>query len=284
MRGKRWAISATTIVAAIVLVAGPAPAEDGTWTRVGVGITEGISGLAPAGTGWVIARDNKVAGQNRVALLDGAGRVTPLTWPGEAPADLESLALVPDGSGSYAALTSTGRGSLFTLAAGSVSVQRSFTVPRGAANIEAFALTPIGSSVVAVWAIRGSSTAPATVFAATFVPGTGVFGKVVSGKVTVPYPTTKARPVSDLAIVGFRLVASSTSDPGNAGPFDSALYDVGSVGLTAGRATLSLKPPVSLGTYAGHKIEGIACAAGTGLLGTDDEKQGGWVRAATFCS
>jgi hypothetical protein len=106
---------------------------------------------------------------------------------------------------------------------------------------------------------------------------------VASGRVTVPYPTASVRPIADLAIVGGRLIGSSTSDPGASGPFASALYDMGSVSVSAGRAVLSIQPPSQLGIYDGHKVEGLACRTGVGLLGADDEKLGGWARTASFC-
>jgi hypothetical protein len=140
-----------------------------------------------------------------------------------------------------------------------------------------------GTSIVAVWAIRGSSTAPGTVYAATFDPATAAFGAVTTGRVSVPYPTTNLRQIADLSISAGRLIGSATSDPGTSGPFASALYDLGSVSVSAGKAALSLQTPVSLGRYAGHKIEGITCSGSGGLLGSDDEKQGGSVRTADIC-
>ena len=271
-------------VAALLLVSSTSAAgADPTWTQVATGMTGGVSGLAPATSGWVIVRDNKLAGQNRIALLGDDGSVTQLTWPGVAPQDLESVAAVPGQSGQYAALTSAGSGTVVSVAGTSVTVLLQFKVPRGTSNIESFALAGIGTATVAVWATRGSATAAAKVFAATFDAGTGTFGAVATGTVTVPYPTTNLRQIADLAVVGGRLVGSSTSDPGNNGPFTSALYGLGSVGVASGRAVLGLQPPQSLGTYAGHKIEGIACSGTTGLLGSDDEKQGGWIRTESFC-
>lgn len=279
-RGTRAAIA--VMVGTLMLVVTPAHAFDDTWARVGTGINSGISGLAPATSGWVVVRDNKAAGQNRVALLSDTGQVTPLAWPGTMPQDLESLARVPGGT-QYAALTSTGHGTVFTLGSSWITVVRAFTVPRGGSNIEGFALTRSGTTTLALWAVRGSTTSPATLYAATFNPATGAFGTVTSGRVSVPYPTTNVRPVSDLTVVAGRVIASSASDNGDNGPFDSAVYDVGSVSLKSGRPVLSLGAPVTLGTYPGHKVEGIACSGSTGLLGTDDEKLGGWVRAGGFC-
>jgi hypothetical protein len=254
------------------------------WQQVGSGITEGISGLAPAAGGWLVARDNKGSGQNRISMITGPGRVAPMTWPGTPPQDLESLAAVPGAPGRWAALTSGGDGTIFSISGSTVVIQRRFAVPSGNANIESLAFTASGATVIAVWSTRGSSSTPAKVHAATFEPTTGFFGRVATGTVSVPYPTADARHVSDLATVGTRLVVSSASDPGPDGPYDSALYDIGAVTVAGGRAVLTMQTPRSLGTFPGHKIEGIACSGTAGLLGTDDENQGGWVRSASFCA
>ncbi len=279
----RAAVASALLVSWMVGAAAPASAYDETWQRIGTGITGGVSGLAPHVGGWAVVRDNKLAGQNRLSLIDDSGVVTPVSWPGTAPVDLESLSAVPGAAGTFVAVTSKGKGTVFALSGASMSIQRTIATPRGTSNVEGFALTDVGGTIVAVWATRGSPTAAAKVFAATFDPGTGVFGRVVSRTVTVPYPTVAVRHVSDLTVVAGRVVVSSASDPGNNGPFDSALYDVGTVGLVSGRAALTLVGPVSLGTFPGHKVEGIACSGGTGLVGSDDENLGGWVRTSAFC-
>ena len=142
----------------------------------------------------------------------------------------------------------------------------------------------LGSATVAVWATRGSTTAPARVSTATFTPSTGAFGKIKTGPVSVPYPMTDVRQISDLKVLAGRLIISSTSDPGDNGPFTSALYDVGTVSLSGARAVLGLTVPRELGEFPGHKVEGIACSAtNDGELGSDDEKGGGWIASFSFC-
>jgi hypothetical protein len=194
------------------------------------------------------------------------------------------LAAVPGSADQYVALSSAGRGYVLALGAASVTVQRTFAVPRGTANIESFALAPVGNLIVSAWATRGSATTPAKVFAATFTPSTAAFGRVSTGKVTVPYPTASVRQIADLAIVDGRIVSSATSDPGANGPFASALYDLGSLSVAAGRARLTLQTPLSLGRFDGHKIEAIACAGASGVLASDDEKRGAAVRTTAVCA
>jgi hypothetical protein len=255
-----------------------------TWQQVGSGTAGAISGLAPASSGWLLARDNKGGGENRISRLSDSGQVTAVAWPGTPPQDLESLAAIPNRAGRWATLTSEGTGTIFSISGSTAVVERRFSVPNGSTGIEGLAFAASGATTIAVWSTRGSSSAPAKVYAATFDATRGSFGQVATATVTVPYPSTNVRHISDLTLAGTRLVASSASDPGPNGPFTSALYDIGTVALAGGRAILTTQTPQSLGTFPGHKIEGIACSGTAGLLGTDDENQGGWIRGASFCA
>lgn len=284
----RWSraktLATATVVALLVGAAGPGAAA--TWTRVGTGITGGISGAAATSSGsagWVVVRDNKSAGQNRIALVSRSGVLTPLTWPGSAPQDLEAIAAIPNQPGRYAALTSTGQGFVVGISGTTVTKVSSFVLPRGTVDIEGLAIVRISNTNVAVWAKRGSTSTPATLYAATFKVSESTFGPVVTGSVKVPYPTSNVRHVADLAIGKGRLLGAAASDPGDNGPFDSALYDLGTVGLVSGKATLNLSAPRSLGKYAGHKIEAVACSGTGGLLGSDDENKGGWITGYAAC-
>lgn len=286
--GRATALAAGVIAGLLCLgSSGPASAAPATWFQVGAGSVNNISGIAPSGTGWVVIRDNKTATQNRIALVDQAGHATSLAWPGALPTDLESIDRVPGAPGAFAALESTGQGYLLQISGTTVTRTGTFVLPNAKSGVESFALTTLGGgtgTLVALWAVRGSTAAPGKVSAATFNLATGTFGPVVTGKVTVPYPTASVRPISDLKVVGGRLVISSTSDPGNLGPFASALYDVGTVSLSGTKVVLGLTTPLSLGQFAGHKVEGVACSGTEGILGSDDEKGGGWVMSFPFCA
>lgn len=265
----------------------PPPGVD--WTKVGSGITGGISGLTPAPSGWVIARDNKSAGQNRIALLSTQDQITDLAWPGTEPSDLESIDVLPDHPNRYVTCTSAGRCYELFFGGGnrSFTITNTFTLPVGGNQNEAFAMTTADNGwILTVWADRGTASTPATLYAATFNFWKGTFGHVASARVTVPWPTTNVRPISDATVVGNRIVITSAADNGDNGPFDSAVYDVGTVGRHGGWATLDTHTPASLGRFSGHKVEGIACsdAATPGLLGTDDENLGGYLTRANVCA
>jgi hypothetical protein len=266
----------------LVLVPGASRAAT-TWTSTGTGMTRGISGLAPAASGWVIARDNKVAGQNRIALLSPAFQVTELGWPGTAPNDLEALSAVPGTPGQYVACTSARVCSVIDIAGTSITVRRTFTLPVGGKQNESVVITttPSGTSY-ALWADRGSPTAPGKLHAAFVNLSTWTFGAVTTVKVSVPWPTGPIRHVTDAAVVGGHVIVSSATDPGTSGPFDSAAYDVATVGQTSTKITLAVHTPTELGRFPGHKVEGLVCGA-SDLLGSDDEKAGGSVAQVDIC-
>ncbi len=282
MRAIKVGITVVAAVTTMLWAVPMSPAAGSGWTQVSSKAVGGISGIAAAPNGWLVVHDNKKQGQDRVALLDDGGSLTELTWPGSQPSDLEAVTSVPGQSGVFATLTSTGAGHLISVSGRDVIVIQRFTVPRGTSNIESFALTDSSGTTVALWAVRGSSATPAKVYAATFSPATGTFGAIASGKTKVPYPAAHVRQVADLAVVHGRIIGSATSDPGNAGPFTSALYDLGSISLASGRAALALQTPLQLGVY-DHKVEGIACSGTSGILGSDDEKLGGWTKMESFC-
>lgn len=273
---------AAVVVLALPTAAGGAPA----WVRVGTGATQGISGLTAATSGWVIARDNKSAGQDRIALLGTDDRVTDVTWPGTAPQDLESIAAVPGVAGRYVTCTSARACFVIDLAGTSLTVARTFTLAVGGKQNEAFALARMPSgATVALWADRGSAATPGALHAARLDLTTWKFGAVTTAKVKVPWPTGPVRHVSDAAVAGGHVIITSAADHGNKGPFDSAVYDVGSLTLRQARVTFTLHAPTELARFPGHKVEGLACgtAGQHDLVGTDDESLGGFITTADVC-
>ena len=281
--GRRAALLVLGVVLPLSLVPS-ASRGDAAWTSLGTGMTRGISGLAPAPSGWVIARDNKVAGQSRIALVSPALQVTELSWPGTAPNDLEALAPVPGTPNRYVACTSARVCSVIDIAGTTVTVRRTFTLPVGGKQNESLAFgTTSAGTMVALWADRGSPTAPGKLHAAFVDLSTWTFGTVATAKVSVPWPTGPIRHITDAALVNGHIIVTSATDPGTSGPFDSAAYDVGTLGQTSTKATLSVHSPTELGRFPGHKIEGLTCVSATDLLGTDDEKAGGSVAQVDIC-
>ncbi|GAA4524876.1 hypothetical protein [Amycolatopsis samaneae] len=278
---------------AVAVLAVPAPAAtaaDG-WESIGDGMTSGAGGVAvlsqgPDSVEALVVRDNKKPGENRAARVRMTGGavtgVDPIEWSGETPVDLEAVAAVPGRPGEYVALASAGKGFHLRLDGPRARVLATFPLPAGkpGANYEGFALKSGAGGLLAVWADRGQDGRPATLSAAGFDLATRSFGKPAFVDFRAPYPTTDVRHTSDVAITGDdRILVSSASDPGDDGPFDSAVYAVGKLG--AGGTIELAAPPVRIGTFPGHKIEALTCLSPVCdrvLYGTDDEARGGRVR------
>jgi len=304
--GAALAVTATVL---------PVHAADGDgWQSVGKGKTDGISGIAVTDAGGtddvdaIVVRDNKDSGENRAAAVsyhDGEDpEVDPLDWEGSAlPSDLEALDGVPGEQGGYLAVASSGTAYHFQVADGAAKVVDTFTLPavESGDEIENFTLgTPpvsaagaAGASaqdgqLVAVWGDRGEDDRPGTLHAApvSFDPaGKSEFGEVQSAEVRAPYPAEHVRHASDTELTASgELLVSSASDPGDDGPFDSALYTAGQVSLSgSGAVTLTVvKDPEVLKKFEKHKIEALACLPGSdkAVLGTDDENDGGSLTTA----
>ncbi|MGW0535048.1 hypothetical protein [Streptomyces sp. NPDC003032] len=308
-------ISVLTAATAALVTAGAAttpatsPATGSGWQRAGDDITSGVSGLALTGradgaTHALIVRDNKKPGQNRIAALTlrpgRSATVEPITWAGTGePIDLEAIEAVPGTSDEYVALAS--RGLLYHLkttgsAGSAVEVVDVSPLPAIADgdDYESFALTSHRGKLAAVWADRGAGKAdPSTLRAAPFSfnkYGESDFGPVTTAaRYRAPYPSGDVRHVSDISVTASgRLLISSASDPGDDGPFDSAVTDAGRVSIDArsGKVRLSVaKSPDLLRKFDGVKIEALECVPNsrTAILGTDDENAGGSVDSTALC-
>ncbi|MFD3537304.1 hypothetical protein [Streptomyces sp. NPDC058664] len=296
--------TAAATVLLTVLGATPVGAAD-TWQRVGADARGGLSGLAFAsrtedGTGVraLAVHDNKRTGQKRLSLVshgEGTADVSPLTWDGPEPVDLEAVEAVPGMPGEYMALAA--RGIVYRLHVNGTTAAVVDHAPLPAIgegdDFESFALVARNGKTAALWADRGAGPdRPATLYAAplTFAPwGQPLFGGVTRRAYRAPYPTDAAtRHISDISVTDSgRIIVSSAADAGDDGPFDSAVSEAGRVTVSAAggvRVTLTGKPTL-LDTFPGYKIEAVECLPGStdALLGTDDENLGGYVRTTPFC-
>ncbi|GAB3931078.1 hypothetical protein GCM10029976_034240 [Kribbella albertanoniae] len=267
-----------------------APRADDGWHKIGDGMTAGVSGIAVLGDSddVLVVRDNKKAGENRavrVRLDDGeVEKVEPIAWPDELPVDLEAVEPVPGRSGEYVALASAGKGFVFQLRGLRLKVLATFQVPAGQPgdNYESFALKVVRDRLYAVWADRGQDVRSSTLYSAPFDVARASFGQVKAIPFRVPYPATDVRHISDVEITDDnRVLVTSASDPGDDGPFDSAVYLAGKLGKdgSIGLATRELA------RYPGHKIEALTCLSRSCdqvLYGTDDEAAGGAVLIGQF--
>lgn len=303
---KLHRIAWLTAATALLTMLGTAPAgADGTWQKVGGDARSGVSGLAyegrtgdGAGVHVLVVHDNKQSGQRRLSRIthrEGSDSVSPITWSGPEPVDLEAIEAIPGMPEEYLALTS--RGIVYRLkVTGSTATVIDYSplpaIGEGD-DFESFALVARNGKLAALWADRGAGAArPATLYAAplTFASwGQPQFGAVTRRAYRAAYPTDDgARHITDISVTNSdRIIVSSAADSGDDGPFDSAVSDAGRVTVSAvGRVRVTLAAsPTALGKFPQYKIEGVECLPGSAdaILGTDDENLGGYVRRLPFC-
>jgi len=265
------------------------------WLPVRTGKLFGISGMALVAqqsntASFLIVHDSKKPGQGRLATITTTGRgqprYLPLNWPDQSlPTDLEGLTAIPGQSNSsFMASTSAGKVYHLRFDASSKMVRllKVFDlphVPQGS-ELEGFSVQELNNQLLAVWAHRGAGLEAAVVYWGLLNPNTYQITQTESTRLKVPWPvSTNVRHVSDLKVdpAGVLFIAAAT-DPGDDGPFQSAVYvagvfDVDDTGVTL-RQNSQL---VSLSRFDAHKVEGLELVPGEAgglIVGTDDENRG----------
>lgn len=158
--------------------------------------------------------------------------------------------------------------------------------PEPLVNVEATAVATVQGRDYFVYAERaqGSDTTKITMTRLTV----GSRGKIKFGRqwtsvsFTAPEPPD-ARPASGMDIdAKGNLYISSAYDPGDLGPFDSAVYRAATVvpGGEIGARLRPVTPPQELGRSSGLKVEGVGLVAGALpiFISDDDEDYGGLLR------
>ncbi|WP_406135314.1 hypothetical protein [Streptomyces sp. NBC_01089] len=310
-----WLTAATALLTALGIAPAGADGTAGTadgrqdaatgWQKVGGDARSGVSGIAyeghaphGAGVSALVVHDNKDTGQqrlSRITLGKDSDRVSPVTWDGPEPVDLEAVEAVPGQPSEYLALA--GRGIVYHLEVTGSTAKVLDYAPLPAIgqgdNFESLALVSRDNHLAALWADRGAGRdRPATLYSASLSFdewGQAQFGGVTHQAYRAAYPTDQeTRHISDISVTDSgRIVVSSAADEGDDGPFESAVSEAGRVTVSGAgqvRVTLAASPTV-LKTFPQHKIEGVECLPGTteALLGTDDENLGGYVRTLPLC-
>ncbi|MEH2154655.1 hypothetical protein [Nostoc sp.] len=284
------------ILSALLLISQQVWAQD--WRPVRGGIPFGISGMAlieqqSNRLDFLIVHDNKKPNQTRLAIISIKGKKQPeyfpLNWPSEIelPIDLESLTSVTQNENSdFIALSSTGKAYYLRLdiPKKTISIIKEFELPviTQKSNFEAFGLQYIDGKLVAIWADRGEGETAATIYFGEFNSKTYEIKLSGYGNLKVPFPSGNVRHISDLKVDSLGIVyITSASDAGDDGPFESALYVAGYLGLCSNYINWRPNPqlvPLYRSHY--HKIEGmelIPGAEGGVIVGTDDENLGSYV-------
>ncbi|MEJ1932751.1 hypothetical protein WDZ92_21165, partial [Nostoc sp. NIES-2111] len=149
-------------------------------------------------------------------------------------------------------------------------------------NFEAFALQNIEGKLVAVWAHRGEGKEAATIYWGLLNVNEYQITLAGSAKLKVPFPAGNVRHISDIKVDSAGVVyVASASDAGDNGPFQSAIYVAGYLGLRDNKVIWQQNSQmIPLYRFNYHKVEGIELIPGADggiVVGTDDENLGAYV-------
>ncbi|WP_395297554.1 hypothetical protein ACF9IK_31960 [Kitasatospora hibisci] len=158
--------------------------------------------------------------------------------------------------------------------------------PEPLVNVEATAVATVHGRDYFVYAERrqGSDTTNINMTSLTI----GRNGEITFGTTWTSIPFTAAEPPGARPATGLdidakgNLYISSAYDPGNLGPFDSAVYRAATVrpGGAIGASLHPVEPPQQIARSSGLKVEGVALVAGSYpiFISDDDEDYGGLLR------
>jgi hypothetical protein len=263
------------------------------WLATGEGITRGVGGLSLFGfnektVSFLVVFDSKLPGEPRLAFIDLVEGKAPgtrdLKWPDDRwPVDLEAVTRLPGQNGAFLAGTSAGElWRLQVTGDGKITILDVTELPSAdAPQLEGLDIRKFEDKLVVVWAGRGDGPIAAAVCAGIYDEATGRVNLTHRAEFRAPWPHEETvRHISDLRLDPFgAVIVTSSKDPGNDGPFDSALYVAGKVEIEDGSPILKMnEAPIRLRTDYGRKVEALEFVPGdiSGLvLGCDDENGGG---------
>ena len=274
----------------LVLLCDLSAQED--WLLVGKERSVAISGLARVGGQTIVVHDNKREYEGRIGFITESGdelKYRILEWPNETlPFDVEALAAIPGSVTEMIAMESQGKCHwlVFDQAKMRLAYNGFIQVPKikWPTNLEGFGLMKVGDKFLAAWGHRGKSEYPGKLFWGWLDFNSRTVEPVDSVEITVEWPKEHVRHIADLKInESGDCWVSATSDPGDDGPFSSALYNLGRFQIEDNQINfyqiLSHKPAFKFET---HKVEGFDFIENGIITATDDENFGGYIRTVYF--
>jgi hypothetical protein len=261
------------------------------WHSLGQSKNNGISGIANFDEDrFLVAYDRKKPYEPRLGILtwknDSTLLLTRLDWCDEDnfPIDLEAIAAIPNHPKQFLLLESKGRVTRIQFDdENACEVTARFDLPTAMpnSNMEGLALHCFEKDCALTWGERGSDKIPGKLSWAKFDVENSQVSQDPSTVLEfhVPYPKTHQRSIADIAIDSNGQVwVSATSDPGDEGPFQSAIYYVGAFthqkNQIVWQATKKITPAARY-DIENVKIEGIVFTPTALIMGSEDENLGG---------
>ena len=262
------------------------------WVLVGEERSVAISGIARVDGQTIVVHDNKREYEGRIGIVTESGeglKYRILEWPDETlPFDVEALATIPGSVTDMIAMESQGKCHwlVFDQAKMRLAYNGFIQIPKikWPTNLEGFGLMKVGDKFLAAWGHRGKSKYPGKLFWGWLDFNSRTVEAVDSIEISVEWPTEHVRHIADLKIneMGDCWV-SATSDPGDDGPFASALYHIGRFQIEDNQINfyqvLNRRPAFKFET---HKVEGFDFIENGIITATDDENFGGYIKTVYF--
>jgi len=239
-----------------------------------------VSGIAAFKDGYLVVHDNKKKGQPRISYIDRELKIHPVAWPeAKLPYDLEAIIAIPGMNDRFILMESTGKCYEMNINPTTLwtDLVHSFPLPnlKPNMNLEGLTIFPSGQGLVFIYGDRGSDKRKSTLFTAFFNPKKRSFYEVNQFTVDLPKPKKHKRNIADLAIKGDGSVwTSATSDPGNYGPFTTAIYELGEIDHAGTFTPIhpELQKPIMV--FGGQKVEAMMFHKGHLVFMTDNENFG----------
>lgn len=282
-------LSTLILLTATFSVCAEQPAQ---WHFLGEGKNKAISGISVLDDDLFLAvLDGRKPEHPRLAVLNwkkGQKPVlSPLDWCDKStfPVDMEAIAKIPNQK-EYLLLESKGAVTRIQMEENnSCKITAQFDLPNLTAdtNMEGMALHCVAENCLLTWAERGDDKTPAKLSWARFDVQENKLdapdGKAFEFKAS--YPVQNLRSIADIAIDGKGQVwVAATSDPGDEGPFTSAIYNLGTFAANENHFKFSpakeIKPVVRYEAE-NVKIEGLVVTPAGLLMAAENENLGGKV-------
>ena len=246
-----------------------------------------ISGISPTSdtNKYLVVHDNKKKGQLRVGLINLAADslYEGLKWPGETlPIDLEALSNIPGLQNEYIAMGSWGfcYWIKLDLQSNTLDIIKEFRIPDSGPplNLESFLIIRKNNNTYATWAHRGSDNEESILFWGSISLFDDNINISVEDSVFInlPWPIKSKRHMSDMDIDDNNAIwTSATSDPGDDGPYQSAIYKIGSFQIKNNEMKFILATPhFKQFVFESNKVEAMTIIKNKMVFATDDENLG----------
>ena len=246
-----------------------------------------VSGISPTTDKdkYLVVHDNKKKGQLRVGLIDinADSLYIGLEWPTKTlPMDLEALSDIPGLENEYIAMGSWGfcYWIKLDLQSQTIDLIKEFRIPGSGPplNLENLLILGEGDNLYVAWAHRGSDHEESILYwgSISLFDEDIAISVIDSVFINIPWPLTAKRHMSDMDIDNNNILwTSATSDPGDDGPYKSAIYKIGLFEIVKEKINFNISQPfIKQFVFEKNKVEALAVINNKIVFATDDENLG----------